>query len=181
MTERFIIGIIGSPFGVKGFVKVRSSSGEVDHFLKLQSVIVNKDNKEREYQIDEIAVCAPPVVHIKFKGIDSPESAKTLSGAQLIVSREQAAPLSDKDEFYIEDLKGLPVQSDKGEIIGHVTDIIDGGSGNLMEIKLIVSSDMRFIPFRKEFFSVIDPENGILILQDLTIMDIYPYWWSPPD
>ena len=47
MTERFIVGVIGAPFGIKGFVKVHPLSGEIDHLLKLKSVIVNKDGKER--------------------------------------------------------------------------------------------------------------------------------------
>ena len=180
MTERFVIGIIGAPHGIKGFVKVRSCSGEIGHFQKLDSVIISKDGKEQVLKINETSTSVLPVVLIKFKGIDSPEAAKALNGAQMIVSREQAAPL-DEGEFYIEDLKGLPVQSDNGEVIGHVTDIIEGGGGELVEIKLIMSDDTRFIPFRKEFFSIIDPENGKLVLQDLTILDIYPYWRSPTE
>ena len=170
MTERFVIGIIGSPFGVKGFVKVRSCSGETGHFLKLQSVIVGKDGKEQEYHIDEVSISAPPAVLIKFNGIDSPEAAKTINGAQLITARDQAAPL-DKDEFYIEDIKGLPVQSNKGEIIGHVTDIIEG-HGELIEIKILKSGLMRLVPFRKEFFSEINPKKSRLVLHDIWILDL---------
>ena len=35
------------------FEKVRPCSGEIDHLLKLQSVIVSKDGKERLLQIEE--------------------------------------------------------------------------------------------------------------------------------
>ena len=165
MIEKFIIGIIGSPFGVKGFVKVRSSSGEVDHFLKLQSVVIAKNGKEQEIHIDEISVSAPPLVLIKFKGIDSPEAAKTLSGAQLITSREKASRL-DEGEFYIEDLKGLTVQFVNGEAIGHVTDIIEGGGGELLEIKLTVSNDLCLVPFRKEFVVDISLKKGVIVLNN---------------
>jgi len=165
MTERFIIGTVGVPFGVKGFVKIRSASGETEHLIKLQSVIVSKDGKERLFQIAE---CSSSPLAMRFKGIDSPESAKTLSGARLIGSRDQAVPLGD-GEFYIEDLKGLPVLSEEGEIIGHVADIIEG-HGELVEIKRLVltSYDLNdekcLVPFRKEFFSEISPENGRLVL-----------------
>jgi len=169
MIEKFVIGIAGSPFGVKGAVKVRSCSGETSHFLKLKSIIVSKEGKEQEYQIDEISVSAPPALLIKFNGIDSPEAAKTLSGARLITSREQAAPL-EEGEFYIEDLKGLSVQSDKGEEIGHVANIIEGGGGELAEIKLI-NGEKRLIPFRKEFFKKILPAKGMIIMDNLWIFD----------
>jgi len=169
-TERFIAGIIGSPFGVKGFVKVRPLSGEIDHLLKLKSVILNKDGKERIYQIDESAP-SPPFILIRFEGIDTPEAAKTLNGAQIIISREQAAPLGE-GEYYIEDLKGLPVQSNNGELIGNVTDIVEGGGGELVEVKLI-NGDKHLVPFRKEFFSEINPEKGRLLIQDFTLNLLY--------
>ena len=168
MTEKFIIGIVGAPFGVKGFVKVKPLSGETDHFLKLQSVTVSRDGKERELQIEEISP-APPAVLIRFAGIDSPEKAKTLTGSQLITGREQAAPLQP-GEFYIEDLKGLLVTAENNETIGHITDIIEGGGGELVEIKL-TNGEKRLVPFRKEFFSEICPEKGRITLQNLWILE----------
>ena len=170
MIEKFVVGLIGSPFGVKGFVKVRSLSGEIDHLLNLQSVVVNKDGKEQLHHIEEGAPAGTPgSVLIRFKGIDSPEAAKTLNGAQLLVSRDQAAPLGD-GEFYIEDLKGLPVLSEDGETIGIITDIIEGGGGELAEIKL-TNGEKRLVPYRDEFFKDTSLEKGRAILQDLWILE----------
>ena len=168
MNEKFIIGLIGAPFGIKGFVKVRPLSGEIEHLLKLESVVVCKDGKERLLDIEEAAPALPGVV-IKFAGINNPDEAKALNGAQLIAGREQAAPLTD-GEFYIEDLKGLPVTTGNGETIGHITDIIEGGGGELAEIRLS-DGEKRLVPFRHEFFSEISPEKGRLILQNLWILE----------
>ena len=168
MTEKFIIGQVGAPFGIKGFVKVRSLSGEIDHLLKLKSVIISIDGKERLMEIEESSSASPAVL-IRFKGIDSPEKAKTLNGAKLLAGREQAAPLED-GEFYIEDLKGLPVMTENGETIGHITDIIEGGGGDLVEIKL-VSGELKLVPFRKEFFSTIEPKESRVVLQNLWILE----------
>jgi len=167
MTERFIIGTIGAPFGVKGFIKVHSASGETGHLLKLKSVIISKDGKDQKLKIAESALALPAVL-IRFEGIDTPEAVKLLNGAKLIGSRDQAAPLN-KGEYYIEDLKELPVQSEDGRIIGHVIDIIEGGGGELAEIKLSVASthtdnEKILVPFRKEFFAEIAPEKNRLIL-----------------
>ena len=170
LTDKFVIGIIGSPFGVKGFVKVRSLSGEIEHLLKLKTVTVSKDGKERLLKIKESRP-SPPGVLMQFEGIDSPEAAKTLNGAQLISGRGQAAPLND-GEFYIEDLKGLPVLSGNDEIIGHVMDIIEGGGGELAEIKVLTTGLNHLVPFRNEFFSEIDPVKGRLVLHDLWILGL---------
>jgi len=168
MTEKFIVGLIGAPFGVKGFVKVRPLSGEIGHLLKLKSVAVSRDGEERLLQIEE-TVSAAPALLMRFAGIDSPEKAKTFTGAQLLAGREQAAPLKE-GEFYIEDLKGLPVTAESGETIGRITDIIEGGGGELAEIEL-VGGEKRLIPFRREFFSEISPEKGRVVLQNLWILE----------
>ena len=159
MTEKFIIAMIGAPFGIKGFLKVHPCSGEIDHLLKLKSVTVCKDGKENLFKIEE-SVPTPPSLLMRFDGFDSPEKAKTLSGAQLLAGRENAAPLGE-GEFYVEDLKGLPVFSaaENGEIIGTINDIIEGGGGDLAEIKL-VNGEKKLVPFRKEFFAMISPEGG---------------------
>jgi 16S rRNA processing protein RimM len=168
VTEKFIIGLAGAPFGIKGFIKIHPLSGETEHLLKLKSVVVSKDGKEQTLQIEESAPSLPDVI-MRFAGITSPEAAKTLNGAQLIVGREQAAPLK-KGEFYIEDLKGLPVTADNGEAIGNIADIIEGGGGELAEIKLS-NGEKRLVPFRKEFFSEINLEKGRVVLQNLWILE----------
>ena len=168
MTEKFIIGLVGAPFGVKGFVKIRPCSGEIDHLLKLESVTVNKDGKEKTLKIEE-STPAPPSVLMRFAGIDSPEAAKTLNGAQLIAGRDQASPLED-GEFYIEDLKGLSVTAENGEEIGHIADIIEGGGGDLAEIRLN-NGEIKLIPFRHEFFPEINPQKGKVILKNLWILE----------
>ncbi|MCL2440225.1 MAG: ribosome maturation factor RimM [Treponema sp.] len=172
MNEKFIIGIVGAPFGVKGFVKVRSCSGEIEHILKLKSVIISKDGKERIINIDESSPAnVVSTVLIHFEGINNPEIAKTLNGAQLLVGRDEAAPLF-KGEFYIEDLKGLEVYGEEEyfQIIGVIIDIIEGGGGELVEIKL-TNGEKRLVPLRKEFFPEISPDKGSVLLQNLWILE----------
>jgi 16S rRNA processing protein RimM len=168
VTESFVTGFVGSPFGIKGFLKIHPCSGEIEHLLKLNSVIINKDGKEQLFHIEE-SFSAPPVVLMRFSGIDNPEKAKILGGAQLIVGRENAASLN-KGEFYIEDLKGQSVTAENGENIGQIVDIIEGGGGELAEIKLS-NGEMRLVPFRKEFLSEISPEKNKIILQNLWILE----------
>jgi len=101
---------------------------------------------------------------VKFKGIDSPEAARTLLGAEIIVSREQAAPL-DEGEFYIEDLRGLEVYAGTRHV-GIISDIIEGGGAYLAEIHLLPEAhdkqiaEKRLVPFRNEFFGLVDTKKG---------------------
>ncbi|MCL2139294.1 MAG: ribosome maturation factor RimM [Treponema sp.] len=168
MTEQFVAGIIGGPYGLKGFVKVKPPSGEIQHLLKLKSALLRKDGKERIFAIEESCALFPAAA-MHFAGINSPEEAKTLSGAELLVQRKDAAPLQP-DEYYAEDLKGLEVLGLEGNVLGHIVSIIEGGGGDLAEIKLN-NGKTRLVPFRKEFFPTIDPEKGLVILQNLWILE----------
>jgi len=169
MTEQFVAGIVGAPFGLKGFVKVKPLSGEIDHLLKLTSVTLRQGEKEWTLAIEESAAI-PPAAAIRFAGFDSPEAAKALRGAQLLISRKDAAPLR-RGEFYIEDLKGLAVlTTDSGEILGHIADVIEGGGGDLAEIRLN-DGKTRLVPFRKEFFTDINLVKKRVILQNLWILE----------
>jgi 16S rRNA processing protein RimM len=168
LTEKFVIAQIGAPFGLEGFVKVRPFSGEIDHLLKLRAVTVRQHGGERTLEIEESAA-APPAVVMRFAGINSPEAAKTLGGAELIVSREQASPLQD-GEFYVEDLKGLAVKGENGEILGRLSGIVEGGGGELAEIRLL-EGELKLVPFRKEFLGDINPEKGHVVLKNLWILE----------
>jgi len=167
MTEHFAVAVVGAPFGLTGRVKIESLSGEDSHLLGLKKVLLQKSrggrNPEKEiakeipateYTIEEIF--ASPL-SVKFAGIDSPEAARTLKGAEMLVPREQAAPLLD-GEFYVEDLRGLEVFAN-GQTIGSVNDVIEGGGGFLAEL-LLASGEKRLVPFRNEFFGKIDLAAG---------------------
>jgi 16S rRNA processing protein RimM len=167
-TPFFIAGIVGAPFGLEGFVKVKPLSGEIEHLLKLKTATLRQDGKERVFNIEESAP-SPPAVVMRFAGFHNPEAAKALAGAELIVSREEAAALKP-GEFYVEDLKGLAVLSPAAEVLGHINAIIEGGGGDLAEITLN-NGKRRLVPFRKEFFSGIDLENRRITLNNLWILE----------
>jgi 16S rRNA processing protein RimM len=165
LTEQFVVGLVGAPFGLKGFVKVRSLSGESGHILRLNSVTLRRGESLRVYGIEEAAESATGLL-LKFRGIDSPEAARALTGAELVSPRENGAPLGP-DEYYVEDLRGMEVAAatDSGEIeiLGSITDVVEGGGGDLIELRL-PGGEKRFIPFRGEFFGEVSPEKGRAIL-----------------
>ena len=167
MTEQFITGIIGAPFGLKGFVKVKPLSGEIDHLLKLESALICKDGRQQTLAIEESAA-APPYALIRFAGYNSPEAAKALGGAQVLVSRKDAASLRE-GEFYIEDLKGLDVYA-CGEKLGSINSVIEGGGGEIAEIRM-TDGTLKLVPFREEFFLSIDMENRQAALANLWILE----------
>jgi 16S rRNA processing protein RimM len=153
VNTRFVLGLVGAPFGVKGFVKIRSLSGEYAHLERLGVVTLRRGDDERGWEV-EAAMPLTQAVAMKFKGIDSPEDAKALVGAELLGEREQAAPLAP-DEWYVEDLRGIEVRLTDGTLVGAINDVVEGGGGQLAELRLL-TGECKFLPFRKEFLAGID-------------------------
>jgi len=168
-TERFVSALLGSPFGLNGRVKIESLSGEENHLLELKKITLRKGQVEKEYKVEE--VFSSPL-SLKLAGIDSPEAAKALKGAEILIPREQAAPLKE-GELYIEDLRGLEVIAEGGKnsegkkedkikgtiVVGTINDVIEGGGGFLAEI-LLPSGEKKLVPFRNEFFGKVDLAGG---------------------
>ncbi|GHT50353.1 hypothetical protein FACS1894102_5800 [Spirochaetia bacterium] len=201
--DLFTIAILGQPFALEGFLKLHSLSGESDHIVKLKSVLVsdpdntdlrkksgdtfaNVDSKKAKLlEIEDVKVSGvkqPLNIFIKFKGINTAEDAKKLSGFELLVPRKNAAKLH-KDEYYIEDLKGLQVVNQNGCVLGTIVDIVEGGNGSLARIEMANAeknasrlganaeknachrqASYQFVPFRGEFFGDISLKKHQAIL-----------------
>ena len=144
---------MGAPFGLEGFVKVRSFSGETGHFSRLEKVTLRQNAKEETRNVAEITFHGDSLL-MRFAGIDNPEAAASLNGAEIIAAREYAAPLK-QGEYYVEDLKGLEVVTVEGKTLGHISNVIEGGGGQLAEVTLL-DGEKRLAPFRKEFFGDIN-------------------------
>ena len=68
------------------------------------------------------------------------------------------------NEFYYEDLKGLQIKIDGGLQNGFVNDVLNFGSGELLEVSLDDIGATRYIPFDKDNVSEIDLANRTIIL-----------------
>jgi 16S rRNA processing protein RimM len=167
VKTHFILGLVGPPFGLKGFVKVRPFSGETGHFFHLNEITLRKGAKDESRKVAEIMLNGDTLL-VRFMGIESPEAAAVLNGAEIIAGREFAAPLND-GEFYVEDLKGLEVLNGE-DVLGHINDLVEGGGGFLAEVKLS-SGALRFVPYRREFFGEVNLALGTIVLLEPWVLD----------
>ena len=172
MLNEFVTAYVTQSFGVEGFVRVRSLSGETAHLTARQNLRLRFKAEQggltKTFTVEQMRQSGGTggILLVKFAGIDTPEAAKKLQGAEIVTTREESAPLAD-DEFYIEDLKGLAVRGLDGSDYGTIENIVEGGGGQLVELRLnggVPGGACRFIPFRHEFFGEISIERGFAVL-----------------
>ena len=159
--ELIAIGVVRTSWGVKGWLKLSSFSGEWDHFMNLETVVLKGLGRGRDESFD-VEAFRPHQdgLLMKLAGIDSPEAGKLLAGREILVSAEHSAPLND-DEYYLRDLVGLRLTGKDGDY-GTITGVIES-SDDLLEVERPDGS--RFlIPFRSEFVSEPDLKAGTLVL-----------------
>lgn len=203
-TEQFIVGFIRGPHGVTGNMKVESASGEFEHFYSMKEVALRdgKTGDSKTFKVESVNEGAG-TLYLKLAGINTPEDVRKLSGRQIVVPRKYAKKLG-QNEWYIEDLKNCalnfyPEQGDDGlavwtapasgtpVTVGTITDVIEGGSGNLLEVLLAENCELLadsvkyladkrkvrtvYVPFNPRFVRNIDIKNKCIQLMHLWILE----------
>ncbi len=161
MKQVLATGIVRAPHGVKGFVRVKPYSDDFKHFFSLKEVTLQREGKSRKVEIEQVQNHSGELL-VKFKGIDSPEDARFISGWDILVPRQQASKLG-KGEVYIADLPGMKLVYENEEV-GEVVSTIEGAQALLLEV-LALDGKKYLVPYMKGIFvSDVDLENGTIKL-----------------
>ncbi len=183
MTEQFVVGIVRGTHGLTGEFKVESTSGEYAHFADMEEVTLTDGTVSKLFSV-EYTQEATGTLYMKLVGISTPEAAAGYNRWQIVVPRKYAHQLQE-GEWYIEDLKGCSVWYEN-EVVGKVTDVMEGGAGYLVEILLsegctILADDVKFtkrgqirsvyVPLDKRFLQDIDVEAKKMRLMHLWILE----------
>lgn len=134
MQEFLEIGQIVNTFGIKGMVKVKPFTDDIQkRFSDLKKVYVVTKNNKKIYEIEEVKFNKDMVL-LKFIGVDKIEEAELLRNSYLKVDRKDEPEL-DEDTYYVVDLLGLDVYSDEGNKLGVLDDIFNNGSCDIYVVK----------------------------------------------
>lgn len=148
MKQILSTGIIRSPHGVKGFVKVQPYAEDFSHFFKLKEVTVDKNGFSKSLEIENVQPYGNELL-VKFKGVDTPEDAKLISGWQILIPRNQASRL-EKGNVYVADLIGMHLIYEQ-EVVGTVVSTAEGAQSLLLEVKCL-DDKLRMIPYMKGIY-----------------------------
>lgn len=159
--EYFEIGQIVNTFGIKGFVKVKPFTDDLERFEELKSVFVVKNKELLDMQIEEVKY-HKNLVLIKFKGIEDLNMAEKLKGCYIKIHRKDARKLP-KDTYFIADLIGVSVYDEHGNLLGKVDDIYNNKVHDIYVIKDDLGKQI-LLPSTKEVIKDIDIDDDRIVV-----------------
>ncbi len=166
-NEWLIVGLITSPQGINGKIKVKSLSDFEERFTKPGKRWIQKGNETpRELELTKgFKKPGKEAFIITFKGINNRNQAENLKGHKVLV-KVDAIPKLSKEEFHLTELVNLKVKIFKKNqlhIIGKVINL-ENEKNNLLVIQLVRNNKKVLIPFVKEIVPIVDIKKKFIIL-----------------
>ena len=154
-----VMGHIGVPFGVRGWVKVQTYSERVDSLLDHPVWwMARRDSQDwREVEVLETRVLGKGLA-VRLAGCDDRDVAASWRGWQIAVPREKL-PAAGKDEYYWADLIGLEVRTVEGAVLGRVESLLETGAHDVL---VVAGERERLIPFVPAHVLEVDVGGGWL-------------------
>ncbi|GHU62671.1 ribosome maturation factor RimM [Clostridia bacterium] len=129
MVKWLRVGVITSPHGLQGEVKVFPTTDELDRFSALHEVYLDIDQEKKKLQIEKVRYMNQMVI-LKVQGWDKREDVERYRKQDLWIERSQALPLAE-NEVYIADILGFRIKSDIGEDLGYLKDVLKTGANDV--------------------------------------------------
>ena len=145
MANKIIIGRIGAPYGLKGWLKVQSFTDPKNNICTYPQGWLQHPNQETWQSYQAQLKQSGKAILFKLADCDDPETARKLTGAVLAIEREQLPALTNKDEYYWSDLEGLKVVTALGILLGTLDHFILTGANDVMLVK--DGKKQRLIPY----------------------------------
>ena len=166
MKNPIAIGKLGSPYGVRGWLRVHSYTDPIDNISLYPHWFYQT---KTGWQAINIEGCKRHGKHMiaKLGGINSPEAAKLHVNKELFIERDDLPTLEDDDEHYWSDLIGCEVYTLDKQLLGTVTDMMDTGSNGVFIVESSEKGGKRHL---------IPHISGIILNVDITNKQITADW-----
>ncbi len=128
-----VLGRVGAPFGVKGWVHVQSFTQPPANLLQYKTWHLNFKAGWQEMNVIDARPHGKAFA-AKLKDIDSREAAISLTNLNIAVPRS-ALPRLPQGEYYWADLIGLTVTTEFGDILGKVDSLFETGANDVVVVK----------------------------------------------
>ena len=150
-----VLGRVGAPFGVQGWVKVNSYTNPPEGIAGYGSWdLVRAGRAERRAVLEWKR--AGRAVAVRLEGVDSRDAAQALTGCDVQVDRSELAPTAS-GEYYWHDLIGLEVRNREGAELGRVEGVLEMPAHPVLVLR---GERERLVPLVPERLVEVDLDAG---------------------
>ena len=150
--EKIKIGKIVNTVGLKGEVKVYNYSDSIEIYETIESIYV-----EDRLTVIENVRAQKNMVILKLEGADDRNAAEALRGKELYIPEDDLPELPE-GQYYVRDLIGMSVTEEDGNLLGHVTDVLQNTAQDIFEVES-ENGKKLLIPKVDQFVLDIDAEK----------------------
>ncbi|MBQ6594846.1 MAG: 16S rRNA processing protein RimM [Clostridia bacterium] len=161
MREEYLaIGEITKPQGVRGQLKLRPITCDIDRFEGLESAYLKDGEAYRPIRL-HVDRISPEAVFLTIEGIGDRTKAEALRGLFLYVDRAHAVVL-DEDSDFLCDLIGLRGLVTDGRDLGILREVLQPGGNDVYVFR--GKGGEVLVPALKSVVEKVDTEEGIMLL-----------------
>ncbi len=159
MESMLRIGVITSPHGVHGEVKVYPTTDDVKRFELLEEVYLDIKGNQKKVFIQGVKYFKNMVI-LKFKGLDNRNDIEGYRNVDILIDRKDAIPL-EEGEFFICDILGFDIVEDNGNRLGVLDDVLQTGANDVYVVKTDEGKEI-LLPAIKECILDTDVEKRVI-------------------
>jgi 16S rRNA processing protein RimM len=127
------LGCVGAPFGVRGWIKVRSYTDPPERIFEHRQPQIRLNGIVRSYRLEATGRSGGQLT-AKLGGVADRDMAQALRGAAICVPRDEL-PVRDAKDYYRADLIGCEVVNLAGRSLGVVQHFLETPAQVLMVVQ----------------------------------------------
>ncbi|MFO7167677.1 MAG: ribosome maturation factor RimM [Chloroflexota bacterium] len=162
--EVLLVGVIVAAFGLRGQVKMRTITDNVEHLHRnVRTLFIGP--KRQPYRLKNVQVPKAGTAILTLEGVTERTAAEELRGMEVTIHERDAAPLAE-DEYFIHDLYNLLVITEDGDEIGRVREVLETGSNEVLVVTRPGAAD-ALIPMIHDVVSDLDISGGRITIRPI--------------
>jgi 16S rRNA processing protein RimM len=147
-----ILGKLGSSYGIRGWLRVFSSTEHAESIFDYQPWTIKLAGKWQQIEVESWKRHNQELV-IKLKGVDDRDVANTYTNCEIVVDGS-VLPALEEGDYYWKDLIGCRVVTTQNYDLGTIIDMMETGSNDVLVVKANLKDAFgakeRLVPFIDE-------------------------------
>lgn len=165
-TDYTIIGRVGSPYGIKGWLHIESFTQIADNILQhrkwqLQANPYTKSQLKAAREIQVIQIKAQQKHFVaQLEGINDRDQAKMLGNSMIAIPTSKLPELTE-NEYYWHQLIGLTVHTTSGLMLGIIQDLLNTGANDII---IIEGAQRHLLPYIDNVVKQVDLKQKTMMV-----------------